>query len=130
MLSRFRIAEGHSGRRLEERLQRIAGATACQRASDQPVSQPRVLGQQRPVYVGADDATGVHPLAAVDAVVAMAAHDAAERREPGAQRGASGVVLEADQRVAIAGSAREFDRRFKNSLRLTAENRKIAGALC
>ena len=43
----------------------------AQRELDQPVRQPDVLGQQRPVQVGADHVAAVHALEAVAAVVAV-----------------------------------------------------------
>ena len=47
-------------------------ALEAQRRGDEPVGEPRVLGQQRPVQVGADHVAAAHALEAVVAVVAVA----------------------------------------------------------
>ena len=52
--------------------------------------------------VGADDATGDTALEAVVAVVAVAAHHPAEGPRAGAEAGAPGVVLEADDAHGLA----------------------------
>src|ERR1700679_2280416 len=63
-----------------ERLQlRADPVAALQRQRDQVVCEPGVLGQQRPMQVGADQVVAANPLEAVPGVVAVALDDAPER---------------------------------------------------
>src|SRR4051812_11828187 len=69
---------------------------------DEPVGEPRVLRQQRPVEVGADDRSAPHALVAGVAGVPVALEHPAERLLAGAEVRAAAVVLEAGQDAAVA----------------------------
>src|SRR5690349_6639220 len=84
-----------------ERLQRAAAAP-LERVLEQLVGDPRVLRQQRPVHVRADDPLAPAALGAVLAVVAGAGDHPPERLDAAAEPGAAGVVLEADHGAAVA----------------------------
>ena len=75
---------------------------ALQRLGDDQVREPRVLGQQRPVDVGADHAAVANTLVAVLSIVAAPAHNPAERLQSRPEVGAAGVVLKPDQRARLA----------------------------
>ena len=70
-------ASSSSGERLE--LRRLAAGAMRDRLREQPVGEPRVARQQRPVEIRADRAAGAAALEAALAVVAEAGDDAAER---------------------------------------------------
>src|SRR5689334_20943646 len=101
---------GHALEPVVERLERHRSVTALERRADQVVGQGRVLGQERPVDVGADDPAGMDALAAVAAVVAVAVEHAAERAHALAEPGAAGVVLEPDDRHGLARTQLAVDR--------------------
>ena len=88
------------GERLE--LRRLAAASVRERLREQPVGEPRVARQQRPVEVRADRAAEPAALEAALAVVAEAGDDAAERLRTGVELRPAGVVLEARERPARA----------------------------
>ncbi len=85
--------------RVVEGRQRLLGTD---RGGDQPVGEPGVLGQQRPVQVGADDVARPDALVAVAPVVAMALEDPAQRRRSRAQTGPAAVVLKARENPRAA----------------------------
>ena len=66
-----------------ERRERFVQA---ERGGDQPVGEPCVLGQQRPVEVGADHRAAPDALGAGRAGVAVAAQHAPERLQESVQR--------------------------------------------
>ena len=76
-----------------------------ERLREQPVGEPRVARQERPVEVRADRAAGAAALEAALAVVAEAGDDAAERLGAGVEPRAAGVVLEAGERPRSPGSS-------------------------
>jgi hypothetical protein len=71
---------------------------ARERLRKQPIREPRVARQQRPVQIGADGAADAAALEPARAIVAEAGDDAAERLRAGIEVGATGVVLEAGER--------------------------------
>src|SRR5437588_7180982 len=68
---------------LEAVVERGKRLRAAERACDQPVGEPGVLGQERAVQVGADDPAAADALAPVPSVVAVTAEDPAERARVG-----------------------------------------------
>ena len=98
------------GRRPRARRRAARAALEAERRGDQPVGEPRVLGQQRAVEVGADDVVAQDALEARGARVAVALQHAAERLLAGAQVRAPAVVLEAGEHAraveARAGAPR------------------------
>src|ERR1700691_594475 len=68
-----------------------------QRDGYQPVREPRVLGQQRPVQIGADRAALPRPLLTRAPIVAVTSDHAPKRAGLRAEMGAPAVVLEAGQ---------------------------------
>ena len=91
-------ASSSSAQRVE--LRRLAARRVRERLRQQPVREPRVPRQQRPVEVRADGAADAAALEAALAVVAEAVHDAAERQRALVEQRAAGVVLESGERPA------------------------------
>src|SRR5688500_16660648 len=74
---------------------RLRSLTAGDRQLDQAVGEPSVLGQERPVEIGAEEVAPAHTLEPGLAVVPVALDDPSQRRRVRAQIGAAAVVLEA-----------------------------------
>src|SRR6185312_9650810 len=111
---------GHALEPVVERPERHRPVPALERRGDKVVGQGRVLGQERAVDVRADDPARVDALTAVAAVVAVAMEHAAERAHALAEPGASGVVLEPDDRhglsraqLAVDGDVADHPRRSR-----------------
>ena len=79
-----------------QRVERGAAVLALQCGEQYAVAEGGVLGQDRPVAVGAEGVQVPRALGAVGAVVAVAAYDPAQRLHALAEPGAAGVVLKAD----------------------------------
>src|SRR3954470_2326956 len=78
-----------------ERLQyRRLTEAAPERLREDPVGEPRIPGKQRPVQVRPDRPADPAAFVAALAVVAEPRDDAPERRGPGVELRASGMVLE------------------------------------
>ena len=73
-----------------------------ERLREQPVGEPGISGQKRPVQIRADDAPGTAALEAALAVVAEARENAAEGLGVRVEARAAGMILTF---VAIAGAA-------------------------
>src|SRR5665647_1055908 len=89
------------GERLE--LPRLSAGAVRKRLREQPVGEPRVAREQRPVEIRPDRPSDAGAFEAALAVVSEAREDASERLGTGIEPGAAGVVLEARQRVADTG---------------------------
>src|SRR2546421_7325325 len=90
-------------------LDRARATGPPQREPDQEVGQLRVLGQERAVKVGAEDAARPDAFGSVLPVVAEAAQDPPQRLEPRSQVSPAAVVLEADQRRGLDAQVRGVD---------------------
>src|SRR5205807_365561 len=90
------------GQRLEPRWG-VGAEAVRERLREQPVREPRVAREQRPVEVGADHAAGAAALEAALPVVAEPGEDASERLGTGVEPRASRVVLEPGERAPLAG---------------------------
>ena len=89
------------GKRLE--LRRLAGAQPVgERLREQPVGEPRVTRQKRPVEIRADHAADTAALEAALAVVAEAGEHASEWLRAGIEARSAGVVLESGERPLLS----------------------------
>ncbi len=70
---------------------------------EQPVGEPGIARQERPVEIGADDAPGAAALEAAFAVVAEAREHPSERLGTGVEVRTAGMVLEAGDRPPLSG---------------------------
>ena len=87
--------------RLEDR--RLPARAVRRRLREQPVGEPGVAREQRPVQVRADRAADPAALVAALAVVAEARDHASERLGALVEDRAAGVVLEPGERPRLAG---------------------------
>src|SRR3954468_13519975 len=90
--------------RIVERVEhrRFAAGLMGDRLCKQPVAEPRVAGQQRPVEVRTDRPARAATLVAALAVVPEARDDPAERLRALVQECSPGVVLEPGERARLA----------------------------
>src|SRR5437763_1089936 len=96
-------------RRLELIAQLEQRGREAQRTGYQPVREPHVLGQQRPVQVGPNHAAAAGALVAVLAVVAVALEDPAEGLSPRTEVRPPAVVLKPSHDRALAGFQLDLD---------------------
>src|SRR5437868_307779 len=101
-LGRDRMGLGFelAGERLERR--RLA-VTMRERLRQQPIGEPGIPGEERPMEVRAERTPDATALPATLAVVAEPGYHAAERLRTRVEASATRAVLEASQRTAQAG---------------------------